>query len=197
MPTGDLSSASAPFPLPPLFLTAAGHEAGGFVIEPVSFVEASLHRRPGGNPKSSLGGPRTTREVAGYNINHSRSAWRASYSKRAWAFAVRAGRPGRRSASYSAKPNCFLFNFLRGSGNQFHAACLFIAFIVVFPIVPVAQKDKTRRSFRLSGFCGEFLAGDAEVYSVVLPESGRSFTAPRAMPCAKQDAGASGRMDGR
>ena len=78
-------------------------KAGGYVIEPVHHVEASLHRGPGGNPKSSLGGPRTAREVAGlqlsYNINQSRIAWRASYSKRAWALAVRAGKPGRRSAS--------------------------------------------------------------------------------------------------
>jgi len=40
-------------------------KAGGYVIEPVHRVEASLHRGPGGNPKSSLGGPRTAREVAG------------------------------------------------------------------------------------------------------------------------------------
>jgi hypothetical protein len=131
-----------------------------------------------------------------YNINQSRIAWRASYSKRAWAFAVRAGNPGRRSASYSAKPSCFFFSFLRGMGSQFHAAILFIAFIVVFPDFEI-QKQKARRSFRLSGLCGEFLADDAEVYSVVLPESSQSCTAARSMPCVKQDAGAFGRMDGR
>ena len=74
-------------------------KAGGYVIEPVSCAEASLHRSPGGNPKSSLGGPRTAREVAGYSINQSRIAARASYSKRACAFATRAGTPGRFSAS--------------------------------------------------------------------------------------------------
>ena len=46
-------------------MTAAGHPAGGYVIEPVFRVEASLHRGSGGNPKSSLGGPRTAHEVAG------------------------------------------------------------------------------------------------------------------------------------
>ena len=73
--------------------------AGGFVIEPVHRVEASPQRDPGGNPKPSLGGPRTAREVAGYNINHSRIAIRASYSKRACAFATGAGSPRRLSAS--------------------------------------------------------------------------------------------------
>ena len=43
----------------------------------------------------------------------------------------------------------------------------------------------------------EFLADDAEVYSVVLPASSQSFTAARSMPCVKQDAGAYRRMDGR
>ena len=61
----------------------------------------------------------------------------------------------------------------------------------------MVQKHKARRSFRLSGLCGEFLADDAEVYSVFLPESGQSFTTARSMPCVKQDAGAFGRMDGR
>jgi len=47
-------------------LTAAGPKAGRYVIEPVQGLEASLRRAfTGGNPKSSLGGPRTAREVAG------------------------------------------------------------------------------------------------------------------------------------
>jgi len=78
-------------------------KAGGSVIEPVHRGEASLDRGPGGDPKSSLGGPRTAREVAGYSNRYSksqsRSAWRASYSKRAFAFATRPGTPGRRPAS--------------------------------------------------------------------------------------------------
>ena len=74
-------------------------KAGGYVIEPVHSVEASLHRKPGGDPKSSLGGPRTAREVAGYSNSQSRKASRAAYSKRAWALATPAGTPGRRPAS--------------------------------------------------------------------------------------------------
>jgi len=82
-------------------------KAGGSVIEPVHRGEASLDRGPGGDPKSSLGGPRTAREVAGYSIRYSisqsRNALRASYSNRAWAFATRAGTPGRPPASDKRK----------------------------------------------------------------------------------------------
>ena len=66
---------------------------------PSTAEEVTFRRGPGGDPKSSLGGPRTAREVAGYNNNHSRNAWRASYSKRACALATRSGTPGRRPAS--------------------------------------------------------------------------------------------------
>ena len=70
-----------------------------FPFQPVHSSQVSLGWKPGGNPKSSLGGPRTAREVAGYSINHSRIAIRASYSKRACAFATGAGSPRRRSVS--------------------------------------------------------------------------------------------------
>jgi len=138
-------------------------------------------RGPGGDPKSSLGGPRTAREVAGYNINHSRIAARASCSKRARAFAIRAGIPGGPSAPYSAKPRCAFLSFNRRAGMRGrHAGFRIIAFIVstVLRSFFGIRKQKARRSLRLSGLRGEFLAGDDEVYPWFLPECGR-FAATR------------------
>ena len=152
-------------------------------------------REPGGDPKSSLGGPRTAREVAGYNINHSRSACRASCSKRACAFAIGAGSPGRRSASYIAKPSCLRFNrILRAGSNASHAGLTVSAFIAI-PLEVLVAKARSPEVFRLSGLRGGILAAMIEGYPVVLPESGRSLPT-RMAACTKQVAHAEARRVG-
>jgi hypothetical protein len=82
--------------------------------------------------------------------------------------------PGGPAFPYSANPRCRSLNssFLAG-GKGRHAGWRIVAFIVVTIVVRAARGNPQTKSpevFRLSGLCGEFLAGDDEDYSVVLPE---------------------------
>ena len=151
-------------------------------------------RGPGGDPKSSLGGPRTAREVAG--LQHQ------PFAQRHARFMLEAPVGVGRRRGQPRPPSCLVHREAELPPLQ------------PFPsrgrkpvprrpsirIHRVPRSFSTSRStkpggFGLSGLRGEFAVKCG--YSVVVPESGRSLRTVCMPTCQKQDGHAAGRRLGR
>src|SRR5689334_8848746 len=174
---------------------------------PVIRAEASLHRGPGGNPKSSLGGPRTAREVAGYckTSHHQPVARRLPRL----VFEARVGVRNRRRQALPAPclvqrkaelpaagafpfpgrhpvPGRPPFRVSRIHRRRSLNSCCFRN----------PRSTKPGGLFGSPGFAGNSSLTMSEGYSVVLPEKGQTL-ASAPMPCAKQDMPVARRSVGR